>query len=120
MKKQVGYTLVLALGKEKVRTRHARTLAHRTNDARNLEDMADPPLVRAFDDIFISLHDHIRDGRELLRALAVMDESSEHAPEEGKRVVQRIGAGVEVVLHQRPDQARRDRVQGLRDGLGYA
>ena len=88
--------------KEKVRTRHAGALAHRADDAHDLEDAADPPLVCAFDHLLISLHDRVRDRRELVRALAMMNKRGEDAAEEGKRLFR--GVGVEVVLNEGGDQ----------------
>ena len=64
--------------------------------------VSDLLLVCVLDDLLVSLHDRVRDRRELVRALAVMNERGEDATEEGKRLFR--GVGIEVVLNEGGDQ----------------
>ena len=77
-------------------------MAHRADDAHDLEDATDLLFVCAFEHLLVSLHDRVRDRRELVHALAVMNERGEDATEEGKRLFR--GVGIEVVLNEGGDQ----------------
>ena len=90
-------------------------MADGADDAGGFEDAADSLFVCALNDLRILLHDNLGYGSELICALAVVDERSKDATEEGMSVLFRIAA--EVVLHKGSDKAGRDRVQRLRDRL---
>ena len=90
-------------------------MADGADDVGDLEDTADALFVCALNDLRILLHDYLGYWSELVCALAVVDERSEDATEEGMGVLFRVAA--KVVLHKGSDEAGRDRVQRLRDRL---
>ena len=90
-------------------------MADGADDAGDFEDAADSLFVWALNDLRILLYDHLGDGSELVCALAVVDERSKDAAEEGMGILFRVTA--KVVLHKGSDEAGRDRVQRLRDRL---
>ena len=90
-------------------------MADGADDAGDFEDAADALFVCALNDFRILLHDYLGYRSELICTLAVVNERSKDATEEGMGVLCRVTG--KVVLHKGSDEAGRDRVQRLRDRL---
>ena len=85
-------------------------MADGTHDVRDLKDATDSLFVCALNDLRILLYDYLRHRSELICALAVVDERSKDATEEGMGILFRVTG--KVVLHKGSDEAGRDRVEG--------